>query len=215
MQKIFNFILKLLEGFFNSMQVNSTNLIPTEFSPDDPILIMKNIYRNFGADWGEVNIMGVRNESDPGEWNDFFLVNIGDFLGKYEGTTDPGVYYTKKPLKSDGAFHLCYGFHKNLWGIGFHRGYQALVQKGKCKGWRDKNKNFKNDDNIYVIKKSAINFHHGYSTPGDISKHGAGCQVIRNKESYEKLLTQIKKTGIKRISYLLISINDCPYELKA
>jgi len=203
--KLITFINEKFAGkYIQSIPNNLTDII-------SPLDAMKKIYQDWGAEWGRVNIMGIRNDSNPGEWNDSIIVNIDKKIWKYEATVDPSVYYTNKPLNKKGTAHLCLGFHKNMWILGMHRGkYTALVQRGgKCKIWRDKNKNFKDDDNIVEYKYSAINLHHGYSKRGKIGLHSAGCQVIRNKSEFEDFIRNIKKTVVQKFSYLLIPIQNC------
>jgi len=213
-KEIFLKLIKFINERFAGSYIQN---IPNELAEvTSPLYALKKIYLDWGAEWGRVNIMGIRNDSNPGEWNDSIIVNIDNKIWKYEATVDPSLYYTKNPMKKQGCAHLCLGFHKNIWIIGMHRGkYTALVQRGgKCKIWRDKNKNFKNDDNIIEYKYSAINLHHGYSKRGKIGVHSAGCQVIRSKSEFEDFIRNVKEAGIQKFSYLLIPIQNCPIVIK-
>ncbi len=216
LKEIFELLLKYLSKFLVIKNYNQP--IPKDLIKEkNPINAMKEIYNNWGANWNKVNIMGIRNDTNPGEWNDFIIINIGNKIWKYEATVDPSKHYTDKPLNKDGAAHLCLGYHPNIWIRGKHRGYPALVQKGggaPCKIWRDTNKDFINNDGIIETKLSAINMHHGWSIRGKIGVHGAGCQVVRNRKKFENFMENIKTVRIKRFDYLLIPIQNCPVILR-
>jgi len=217
MEIIKEIFLKLIKFITERYAGNYIQTIPNDLTGQgSPLDSMKQIYNDWGANWDKVNIMGIRNDTNPGEWNDFILVNIGNKIWKYEATVDPSKHYTDKPMNRDGAAHLCLGAHNKIWIIGKHRGkYTALVQQGnKVKIWRDKNKNFLDDDNIIEIGFFGINMHHGYSTRGRVGVHGAGCQVIRSKREFEDFIRNIKKTKVKKLSYLLIPIQNCPNALR-
>ena len=66
---LFNILNFILKHFFKSLHINNTvaEEIITEPDMTDPLYVMKKLYRDYGALWEKVNIMGVRNETDPGE----------------------------------------------------------------------------------------------------------------------------------------------------
>jgi len=96
-------------------------------------------------------------------------------------TTQPGKFYTEKPLNKNGAAIITPGFHK-AWKSGMHNGdHPALVQRAKILVHRDSNKNHQRDDKTWW-DVSGLN-HHSTSakfTPERIGKYSAGCLVAQS-----------------------------------
>jgi len=103
---------------------------------------------------GEKNIIYVEgmypdgrlNEDTFNAWNDTRMV-IGFFdgvpkiIGKWEATTEPGRYYTMRPMNVNGAARIKFGQYK-AWIVGTHlNSHEALVQLGgPVTVYRDLNK---------------------------------------------------------------------------
>lgn len=139
-----------------------------------------------------VSIDGIVNADRPNEWNDlciWFTVAPNGclrFIDKAVCTTEPGKYYTVNPLNNNGAARIAFGQYK-AWVNGLHKGIQpALVQAGKLKVHRDKDRSMTRSkkDIIEIVSAAGINQH---STgprvkPALVGKYSAGCLV---KEDYE------------------------------
>ena len=194
-------------------------------------LKIKELHARNGVPWEDINIFGVRDETDIERdiWNDIIVVVIGQDVRVFAGTTDPGIYWAdnrnrKKHGWEKGCAHLCLGYHKDSYKVGKHRGYEALVQWGnKVKIWRDIDEDFKHDE-TEIVKSGwfGINIHHGYDAKS-IGKASAGCQVIRKKEDFLKFMEFVKssprykKSKSARFSYMLYEKNQVPFleELRA
>lgn len=175
------------------------------------------LYRNHAADLQSVNILGLRDESNMRNdiYNDYIIAHDEHEAYMFNATTDPGVFYTNNPLSDGGCAHLCYGFYKNAYIIGIHakgKPYQheALVQRGnKVKIWRDKNKNFEQDE-IEKVEEGyfGINIHKNLSSQTNILYSSAGCQIIQYVNDFGYFMQFIKQHKQKYFSYLLINIKE-------
>ena len=187
---------------------------------------IKKLYQKFSGKWEEVNIFGIRNDYD--DKSDLFNDQIGIATEKevhiYQGTTDPGMWWTLHPVTYQGvtgAAHVVEGFHPHIWRVGTHASgtafsHQALIQTGNSiKFWRDVDKDMvydKKDDPIQV-GYVGINCHRaGLDDPMNIGKYGAGCQVVRNHEEFKILMGIVlasesykKEKEFARFSYLLMN----------
>src|ERR1051326_885894 len=84
----------------------------------------------------ELNIVGirstsVRSNSFDDEVHVFFKTGVMDWhYHIYKVTTDPGTYWLRNPIESQGTAILAQGQYINAYQIGLHRGqYPALVQR--------------------------------------------------------------------------------------
>lgn len=186
------------------------------------------------AKWNDqVNIMGFRDERNMSTdvWNDIIVVCIKDIMEwkiyVYISTCDPSAYWSsnknrrKRGWSTHGAAHMDYGFQKDIWMVGTHRGYLALAQWGATvRIWRDANEDFKNNDEKYMRDHSisnigfyGINLHHGNNAK-KIGLYSAGCQVIQSKKEQKKLMKNIKanekykKNKKAKYGYLLKNMDD-------
>lgn len=186
---------------------------------------IKKLFDTFGGVWGEVNLFGIRNDAEQAKdlFNDVIGVAAGDFFKLYQGTTDPGAWWTENPVTAagvTGAAHLCEGYHKNAWQVGVHAkgslfAHQALVQTGNAvKIWRDKDKDYEKDAGDPVqTGYFGINIHRaGLDDPYRIGRYSAGCQVVRNHAEFLELMKIVKASeayrdrgGQAKFSYLLIN----------
>jgi hypothetical protein len=166
-------------------------------------------------------IVGLRNEekAQADRFNDHIIIAHGGQVEIYLATTDPGVYYTLRPLNKKGAAHLCYGFHKNGWMLGLHKGKPGLVQHGnKVTVWRDENMNFAKDPGEIVESGYfGINFHRQGDDDDLIERASAGCQVFRHEDDLEEFLdicrTYDKGIRRKRFSYLVVPREELKWVL--
>lgn len=210
---IFSFIELILNLIFKNRKFNfSASPEIQESYQNNPEYLMKELFYSYGGRWKLVNILGLRNSSDPGKWNDLIIVFVQGKIRSYISTVDPSKYFTLNPLVSEGCANLPYGYYENLWHYGIHKGYMAFVHHGKkIRVWRDKNQNFKEDDSeSYFYKTAGCNFHHGHSTRGDVGVHSALCQVIRDKKEFFDLYDKSKETGQTDFDYLLLPFDHCP-----
>jgi hypothetical protein len=176
----------------------------------------------------EITLIGIRdsNNIEKDVINDYLGYITKDKIFICKGTTESGVYYTtnKKDRNKQGTFHLKEGFHKAIWCVGTHKGYQALVNDWRyclpTKGWRDVNYNFKYDEaDIEVKGHFGINFHRMHPTilVPFIGRYSAGCQVVNSPKDFKHILDTVKSTQMylgtsqKTVfNYLLLNIKDIP-----
>lgn len=179
----------------------------------------------------QVILTGIRmNNQFNDTFNDFLTVCYWD-NGKYEffggmGTTDPGNYYLENPLNVKGTFVMKPGFYKNVWTVGKHRGYDALVQIGYFMGWRTLESKFpvikdgkaydSNGKELPLCSAGAecgINMHstkEGFSL-WKIGRWGAACQVWMLWKLFLRMMVAAKAQRDARmpyLSYALFTEND-------
>ena len=165
-----------------------------------------------------LNIFGIRDDENTADtFNDLicllYKVNNKWVLKKYSATTDPGLYYRKNLLNSNGTAILQDGYYRSTWQIGLHKGkYTALVQRKPVKLWRDNNKDNKLDRKGETYEEMAgINIHHasGTSTPSSsIGLYSAGCQVIASITDWNEFIDIVLKSATmygKTFSYALFT----------
>lgn len=159
-----------------------------------------------------VNPDGTFNNDTPDQWND--LMVLLKFVGgkpmivwQGQSTTEPGRYYTDRPLNSAGAARLDTGFHDNLWSRGLHKGYSAMVQTGSARLVRDGNRNHSRDDKVSQENWKGVNWHTVYGGFSSISigRWSAGCCVSINRPNFDKAMDIIDQSG-KTANYDFILI---------
>lgn len=168
----------------------------------------------------EVNLFGIRFENDQNKdiWNDILGIWTKHNVYCWPGTTDPGKHATEE--QKGGAAHLCLGYHKDIWMKGIHAesnpnfAHLALRQLGNAvKIWRDVNRNYENDENIYEEGYFGINWHRAskLNNVPVIGNYAAGCQVTLDVKDFEFALNLIlntekfKKDHNCKFSYMLFS----------
>lgn len=164
---------------------------------------------------GDYNIIGLEgidpdgtaNNDMPDQWNDCMVLMkfsgqtpIIDWIA--QSTTEPGRYYTDRPLNPNGAARLNLGYHPNLWSRGLHKNHSAMVQTGVARLVRDKNRNYYRDDATTQESWKGINWHTTYGTVSSysIGRWSAGCCVTMNPTKFKQAMDLIDKQG-KRPSY--------------
>ena len=168
-----------------------------------------------------VNVIGVRNTNGrPNKFDDMLLVVYRDAhkrwsVDSYQITTDPGLYWLKKPMNVDGAAILCPGQYRGVYRISKHRGrYDALCQRaGDVTVWRDDNRdsNHDMDDSTKDTGSFGINIHKGGRDSSAVNKWSAGCQVFKNDGDFKVFMStmyEAKKRLGNSFTYTLIETAD-------
>jgi len=201
--------------------------------PEIPLhLQIKQYYITHGYEWDEINLFGIRNIDNPNSnrFDDLLCVVTDDFIKVYPGTTDPGTHWTPENRKKYGItqdVHLCLGYYKNVYQIGTHRGYRALVQSGAKVNWFvDTNKNGIYDSGDELTEKAwgGINYH-TIGNPEklkvgqrvDVTFASAGCQVHADQNYFTEVIDMVlntnkyKKNKKACFSYLLVAKEEFPW----
>ena len=147
------------------------------------------------------NSDGSPNANTPNQFNDLrMLIQVDQGVCKltniWEGTTEPGRYWTEHPMDSHGAARIKFGQYKS-WRVGTHHpgkpsGHEALVQVENIVVYRDKHKTFRREGPTFT-GIFAINQHWGYDAPkNDLGKTSAGCLVGRAKDGHKQFMAAVK-----------------------
>lgn len=158
-----------------------------------------------GKDWN-VNIFGIRyggtiidNKFDDAIGIVYYVQGIAHLFSTM-GTTQPGAYYMEQPMNDAGTAILVPGQYKGVYQIGLHLGqYEALVQRGKLKIYRDndRDKEYDLDPKTMIgVEGSGINIHHASNTGVStfINNWSAGCQVIASITAWNEFMSIIKRS---------------------
>jgi hypothetical protein len=147
----------------------------------------------------DMNIIGIRaNIGATNTFNDYITVSYVDEGGVgqckiYMATTDPGKYYLNHPMNIKGTAILKPGQYRNMWKVGLHHGYRALVQHGICTVYRDINQDDQMDMYVEESGNYGINLHHAGNHSETVDKWSAGCQVIAVMEGFNELMDLVDK----------------------
>jgi len=147
-----------------------------------------------------VDINGVTNSDDANQFNDVRAIfNREQCLDCWQATTEPGNWYTDRPLNPKGAFRIAFGYHSNAWEIGVH-GYndphEALIQVAPIEGYRDFNRDGLRTGDYLDKGLFGINQHWGYDMPpNNISTASAGCLVGRSRFGHRQFMEYCKNSG--------------------
>lgn len=155
-----------------------------------------------------MNADGQPNANRPNQFNDLRMVlrinadGVPETLGSWEATTEPGRLYVEKPLNAEGAARIALDQFK-AWVVGTHAGsHEALVQATPVLVYRDKNKDFKRDEDKTFRGLFGINQHWGYDLPvDDIRNASAGCLVGRTKAGHRRFMALVKEDARYRESH--------------
>lgn len=145
---------------------------------------------------------GTLNEDVFNEWNDRRMViriapgGKPQMLVNDQGTTEPGKFYTDRPMNPQGAARLAFGQYK-AWCVGLHQGTQpALVQRDLLRVHRDLNKDGKRtNDMIDIGTTFGVNQHttSRNKIPAFVGPFSAGCLVGRRYDYHLLFLKTIKQ----------------------
>lgn len=146
---------------------------------------------------------GRQNKDLPNRWNDLRILldwdDGWDIRLNAIATTEPGAYYTQKPLNRWGAARIAFGQYA-AWQFGYHQGTQpALVQVKPVKFHRDLNKDGKRSANDPI--ETALIGLNQHSTrrgtpPPLVGKYSAGCLVGQSYQTHETFL-EIQRTEVR------------------
>jgi hypothetical protein len=143
---------------------------------------------------------GDLNNDLPNCFNDIRLVIqfVGGkptIVGCWEGTTEPGAYYTYNPMNRLGAARIAFGQYK-AWKVGTHgnsQPHEALVQVAPVKVHRDLDRNFIRTGDRVDEGLFGINQHWGYDLPeSNIGQASAGCLVGRTRKGHREFMAIVK-----------------------
>lgn len=141
---------------------------------------------------------GKCNDDKFNEWNDRRIVieiygsdRVPRIVGNWLATTEPGRKYTVNPMNPQGAFRIEFGQYIGCWQVGIHKDHEALVQTGKVKGRRDKNKDGMRTGDPLVEGLYGVNQHWGYDMKM-VEGASAGCLVGQSKEGHREFMRLIK-----------------------
>ncbi len=165
------------------------------------------------------NADGTLNDDTPNKFNDIRVVFSIDAQGRpdfdgaiWEGTTEPGKYWTLNPMNAKGAARIAFNQYK-AWVVGTHHrntasAHEALVQVEPITVCRDLNKDFRRTGDEQDTGLFAINQHWGYDAPvDDLGRSSAGCLVGRTKDGHRKFMALVKSDPryVANHSYRFIS----------
>lgn len=145
-----------------------------------------------------LNLVGVRTDDVASDaFNDWlcvlFYTHGAPHCFCFPATTDPGVYWRKHPMNTDGTAVLAPGQHRGLWRLGQHQGrYKALVQHRAAPVYRDNNRDGVIDlagDPVPGIY--GINCHRarGTGVTENVDRFSAGCQVLADARDFKLLIS--------------------------
>ena len=167
-----------------------------------------------------VNIIGVRNMTGRvNKFDDLILVIYRDsynrwIVDSYQATTDPGLYWLKRPMKVNGTAILVPNQYRGAYKIDKHRGsYDALCQRGaEVDVWRDNDRDSQHDMKGEVHSGwYGINIHKSGKDSSLVNKWSAGCQVFKNSSDFSQFMVTAEEAA-KRMgnsfSYTLIQSTD-------
>jgi peptidoglycan hydrolase-like protein with peptidoglycan-binding domain len=158
-----------------------------------------------------MNDDGSPNGNTPNEFNDLRVVlrinRSGNpaILDQWEGTTEPGMFFTQTPESADGAARIAFGQYKS-WVVGLHRKgskseHEALVQATPIDIFRDLDKNFSRAGDRKFTGIFGINQHWGFNLPKEnIKNASAGCLVGRTKAGHVAFMTLCKSDARFQVS---------------
>lgn len=135
----------------------------------------------------DLNIVGIRtarlvpNTFD--DWITVFYMSHGRWIfSAFPGTTDPGLFWLGNPMNPLGTAILKEGQYHGMYGLGEHKSYKALVQKGEATVIRD----FDQDDRLTFASGHeetglfGINIHRASRQGASlrVGRWSAGCQAL-------------------------------------
>lgn len=145
-----------------------------------------------------MDVGGRANKNVPNHFNDLRLLirienGIPKLVAQWEGTTEPGKYFTMKPMNKRGAARIAFGQYK-AWIVGRHGKdkHEALVQNRPLPVYRDIKKVFKRYGDRHV-GNFGINQHWGYDLrKADIGRSSAGCLIGRTRAGHRNFMKLIR-----------------------
>lgn len=170
------------------------------------------------SEFNIINLEGINtdlatiNADRLDEWNDVRVVmnSAGDILMSSLATTEPGKFYTNKPMNANGAARLAFGQYLNCWEFGDHHGQDALTQCGVLTVCRDLNKDgARTGDKVYKGADFGINMHTTSDAPDFVGRWSAGCLVLKFPETHNGVFMPLcRASGLKTFGTILIDGSD-------
>jgi hypothetical protein len=170
-----------------------------------------------------LNIVGIRSKDlEVNTFNDalcvFWKWKHGWNLYTMPCTTDTGLYWLNVPMTARGTAIVVPNQYRGLWQIGLHQGkYEALVQRGNIKVYRDNNKDDRLDMSDKTIEEGVfgINCHRAMDEQGAnvVNKWSAGCQVLQSDHDYEVFMSIVNHAAEQwgnSFTYTLLNQSDLP-----
>ena len=165
---------------------------------------------------GQINIIGVRSNNPVANKFDDEINLVWVENGKwqhrnYPATTDPGSYWLKNPMRTEGTAILVPGqYPVYKWDL--HNGnYKALCQRaGNVRVFRDNNRdNIVDWENGDGIEGSyGINIHHAGTNSTQVDKWSAGCQVFARMSDWDEAVAIWEGSKANLFTYTLITEDD-------
>ena len=191
-------------------------------SADFSKILVDKGYVYFNKGKYNLNIIGVRRADTKvtNQFDDYIVVEYIDMYGiktreVFAATTDPGLSSITNPISSKGCAILAPGQYRSCWKLGYHKGkYEAIVQYKPVKVYRDNNKDVIYDFNPKTVEEGTfgINIHKAGTHSTQVDNWSAGCQVLANKEDFDRLMKlahrQISQGYGKLFTYTLINEED-------
>lgn len=172
----------------------------------------------------EMNVFGIRMNTQVSNFFDdwlgvVYVSEIGERVAwMAPATTDPGLYYLKNPMNSNGCAAVVPGQYHNSHTFGKHRGeYDALIQYGPIAVYRDNNRDAVVDANPSTIEHGAgfgINIHRAspHGVADLVNNYSAGCQVFKRSEDFDYFMFLANKqreyTKETTFTYTLFTEDD-------
>ena len=179
-------------------------------------------YKFFDNGFYNLNIVGIRSaKREAGSFEDFIAIVYQDefefwHCNYYEATTDAGTYWLAHPMNKKGTALLVPGQYMGAYRKGLHKGqYEALVQSGVVRVYRDNNKDFINDYNPNTIEEGLFGINIHRSNPifesEDNARWSAGCQEFKNPHEFDAFMPIVEKALINygnKFTYTLLNHTD-------
>jgi hypothetical protein len=161
----------------------------------------------------KVNLFGVRTSYQiTDKFDDFIGLIFNDLFYLFQGTTDPGKFYSNNPIDGKRTAIMKEGQVVDCYEIGLHKSrYEALRQCKPMPFFQDTDRDDEIDTNMKVINQLIYANIHG--TRDDIEvwrigKFSAACQVIKRWIDFQDYIKVCKDSKQKFFTYTLLNIND-------
>ena len=163
-----------------------------------------------------LNIIGIRSSSPvPNTFDDLLtVIYTGPDRLHYiymACTTKPGLFYLDHPDNPNGVAIIVPGQYLNLFVKGLHKGqYPCLVQSGTLQVYRD-NKRDGAFDYSHIEPAPpgcGLEIHHANNDFAsiEVNNWSAGCQVVDDPVSFEKLMELVDQSMAIRGSFFSYSL---------
>ena len=173
---------------------------------DRIVAAMRRLNYQVDDDFGCLNIVyvegmnsvdGTVNDNRANQFNDTrlliqFIGGKATIVGKWEATTEPGLYWTEHRMNPKGAARIKFGQYQS-WMVGSYHGTPALLQVAPITVYRDDNEDFKRVGDREDTGMFGIHQHGGYDYPhNDLGRSSAGCLVGRTVVGHEAFMMLVK-----------------------